>query len=108
MPVKGIIHEKCTYEQVAFRLQTLHLVYKSGIWRSKLAFRLQIFTFQSSNKHLVLQTGTSDYNSACPGHPTEEEAERRLLFAQKINQKKKSFNPNHSAPQIRCFLSFGE
>ena len=64
MPVKGIIHEKRAYEQVAIRLQTLHLVYKSGVWRSKLAFRLQIFTFQFQNKHLGLQTGISDYNSA--------------------------------------------
>jgi hypothetical protein len=64
MPVKVIIHENRAYEQVAIRLQTLRFVYKSGIWRAKLAFRLQIFTFQFTNKHLALQTGTSDYNSA--------------------------------------------
>jgi len=64
MPVKAIIYEKSGCEQVAFRLQTQHLVYKSGIWRTKLAFRLQIFTFQFTNKHLALQTGTSVYNSA--------------------------------------------
>ena len=39
-------------------------VFKSGIWRAKLAFRLQIFTFLFTNKHLVSQTGISDYNSA--------------------------------------------
>jgi hypothetical protein len=64
MPVNGIIHEKNRIEQAASRVQTRHLAYKSGIWRTKLAFRLQILTFQSSNKHIVLQTGTSDYNSA--------------------------------------------
>ena len=64
MPVKSIIHENRAYEQGAIRLQTLHLVYKSGVWCSKLAFRLQICGFQFTNKHLVLQTGTSDYNSA--------------------------------------------
>ena len=53
------------FEQVAFRLQTMHLAYKSGIWRTKLAFRLQICSFQFTNKHLALQTGVSDYNSAC-------------------------------------------
>ena len=42
----------------------MHLVYKTCIWSAKLAFRLQIFTFQFTNKHLGLQTGTSDYNSA--------------------------------------------
>ncbi|MBR5993184.1 MAG: hypothetical protein IK018_05220, partial [Lachnospiraceae bacterium] len=40
------------------------LVYKNGIWRTKLAFRLQICSFQFTNKHFALQTGTSDYNSA--------------------------------------------
>jgi hypothetical protein len=64
MPVKAIIHEKRPIEQVAFRLQTMHLIYKNGIWRTKLAFRLQICSFQFTNKHLALQTGTSDYNSA--------------------------------------------
>ena len=64
MPVKAIIHEKRPIEQVAFRLQTMHLIYKNGIWRTKLAFRLQICSFQFTNKHLVLQTGISDYNSA--------------------------------------------
>ena len=38
--------------------------YKRGTSLTKLAFRLQIFTFQFTNKHLVLQTCTSDYNSA--------------------------------------------
>jgi len=64
MPVKPIIHEKNGIEQVASRVQTQHLVYKSGIWLTKLAFRLQIYSFQFTNKHLALQTGTSDYNSA--------------------------------------------
>jgi len=64
MPVKAIIHEKRPIEQVAFRLQTMHLIYKNGIWRTKLVFRLQICSFQFTNKHLVLQTGISDYNSA--------------------------------------------
>ena len=64
VPVKTIIHKKRQVEQVAFRIQTMHLVYKNGIWRTKLAFRLQICSFQFTNKHLALQTGTSDYNSA--------------------------------------------
>ena len=64
MPVKVIIHEKKQLEQDAFRVQTMHLAYKNGIWRTKLAFRLQICSFQFTNKHLVLQTGVSDYNSA--------------------------------------------
>jgi len=42
----------------------MHLVYKNGIWRTKLAFHLQICSFQFTNKHLALQTGISDYNSA--------------------------------------------
>jgi len=42
----------------------MHLVYKNGIWCTKLAFRLQICSFQFTNKHLALQTGISDYNSA--------------------------------------------
>ena len=64
MSVKVIIHEQGIFEQVAFRLQTWHLDYKSGIWRTKLAFRLQKCSFQFTNKHLVLQNGISDYNSA--------------------------------------------
>ena len=64
MPVNGIIHEKNRIEQAASRVQTRHLAYKSGIWRTKLAFRLQICSFQFTNKYLVLQTGVSDYNSA--------------------------------------------
>ena len=51
-------------EQVASRVQTQHLAYKSGIWRTKLAFRLQICTFRFTNRHLALQTGASNYNSA--------------------------------------------
>ncbi|MBQ6376606.1 MAG: hypothetical protein IJJ52_03155, partial [Lachnospiraceae bacterium] len=62
--VKAIIHEKSGCEQVAFRLQAQHLAYKTGVWRTKLAFRLQICSFQFTNKNLALQTGTSDYNSA--------------------------------------------
>jgi hypothetical protein len=42
----------------------MHPVYKSGIWHTKLAFRFQICSFQFTNKHLALQTGASDYNSA--------------------------------------------
>jgi len=64
MSVKIIIHEKNDIEQIASRVQTQHLTYKSGIWRTKLAFRLQKCSFQFTNKHLVLQTGISDYNSA--------------------------------------------
>jgi len=64
MPVKSIIHENKGREQVASRVQTQNLAYKSGIWRTKLAFRLQICSFQFTNKYLALQTGTSDYNSA--------------------------------------------
>ena len=64
MPVKVIIHQKRQLEQDAFRVQTMHLAYKNGIWRTKLAFRLQICSFQFTNKHLALQTGVSDYNSA--------------------------------------------
>lgn len=64
VPVKVIIHEKKGLEQVASRVQTQHLTYKSGIWCTKLAFRLQICSFQFTNKHLALQTGVSDYNSA--------------------------------------------
>ncbi len=64
MPVKAIIHEKNGIEQVASRVQSMHFAYKSSIWRTKLAFRLQIFCFQFTNKHLALQTGVSDYNSA--------------------------------------------
>ena len=64
MPVKIIIYEKSGSEQAASRVQTKHLVYKTGIWCTKVAFRLQICTFQFTNKHLVLQTGVSDYNSA--------------------------------------------
>ena len=64
MPVKIIIYEKSGSEQAASRVQTKHLVYKTGILCTKVAFRLQICTFQFTNKHLVLQTGVSDYNSA--------------------------------------------
>jgi len=64
VPVNVIIHEKNGFEQGASRVQTQHLAYKTGIWLTKLAFRLQIFTFQFTNKHLALQTGVSDYNSA--------------------------------------------
>ena len=64
MPVKIIIYEKSGSEQAASRVQTKHLVYKTGILFTKVAFRLQICTFQFTNKHLVLQTGVSDYNSA--------------------------------------------
>lgn len=64
MSVKVIIHEKNGLEQVASRVQTEHFTYKSGIWHTKLAFRLQICSFQFTNKHLALQTSVSDYNSA--------------------------------------------
>ena len=74
MPVKVIIHEKRQLEQDAFRVQTMHLAYKNGIWRTKLAFRLQICSFQFTNKHLALQTGVSDYNSAI--RDIEEDKER--------------------------------
>ena len=50
--------------------------YKNGIWRTKLAFRLQICSFQFTNKHLALQTGTSDYNSACKGVIEENMSEK--------------------------------
>jgi hypothetical protein len=54
VPVKVIIYEKKGLEQVASRVQTQHLAYKSGIWRTKLAFRLQIYTFRFTNRHLAL------------------------------------------------------
>jgi len=86
MPVKAIIHEKEPLEQVAFRLQTWHLAYKTGIWSTKLAFRLQICSFQFTNKHLALQNGISDYNSATDFAGVMMRIECRWFFACKCMQ----------------------
>ena len=53
-----------SFVNAAFRLQTLHPVFKSCVSMTELASCLQIFTFQSTKWHLVLQTGISDFNSA--------------------------------------------
>ncbi|MGO5292657.1 hypothetical protein ACTQ1N_10870, partial [Porcincola sp. LCP21S3_C12] len=54
----------------------------SGIWCTKLAFRLQICSFQFTNKHLALQTGVSDYNSASSSKGTTENKESIHRIAQ--------------------------
>ena len=59
----------------------MHPVYKSGIWHTKLAFRFQICSFQFTNKHLALQTGASDYNSATENL---ENLVKRKLFSYRL------------------------
>ena len=84
MPVKAIIHEKRQLEQVAFRVQKMYLVYKNGIWLTKLAFRLQICSFQFTNKNLDLQTGISDYNSAVYDHRAGEKINNKESYIDRI------------------------
>ena len=52
-----------TENQTACGLQMWLLVYKTGISDTKVAFRLQIFTFQIQKLHFELQSGISPYNS---------------------------------------------